>query len=308
VFGAPSIDADTTAWNSLIAGPLFGLRLGANPEPPSADRYFVWERIDWGHPIWSVYRDVPRERIPEIRWFSVFRTEGQPGGTSVVDFSGGRPSLSETKVESGKWLVSWSPINAPYTDLPLRSVFVPLINRLVEYLAADLSERRGDFLIGEHVTREPAQMPAANAVWELVRPDGSVVRPGVEHVAARTRITYDGGDQPGVYTVVAGDRALDAFAVNIDPDEMVAAPIGREELSRRLAGYQVVFVEPGRPLAKMVTQTRYGTEMRPAFLWIVAALFFLEMWVARTRRRDLPLTESTAEGVDALRPHPRPAG
>jgi hypothetical protein len=307
VFAAPSIDADTTAWNTLIAGPMFGLRLGLNPEPPSADRYFVWERFDWGHPVWSVYRDVPRERIPEIRWFSVFRTEGQAGGSALVDFSGGRPSVSEVKTESGKWLVSWAPINAPYTDLPLRSVFVPLMNRLVEYLAADLSERRGDFLIGEQVTREPAQTAAANAVWELVRPDGSVVRPGVERIAARTRITYEGGDLPGVYTIVAGDRAIDAFAINVDPNEMVTTPISREELSRRLMGCQLVFLEPGQPLAEVVTQTRYGTEIRPAFLWAVVTLFFLEMWVARTRRRDLPVPEDVHEGADTLRFHPRPA-
>ncbi|MEW5702215.1 MAG: BatA domain-containing protein [Candidatus Zixiibacteriota bacterium] len=304
VFIAPSIDADTTSWNSLIAGPLFGLRLGPNPEPPSADHYFVWERFDWAHPIWTVYGDVPRDRIPEIRWFSVFRTEGQPGGNAIVDFSGGRPSISETKLESGKCLVSWAPINAPFTDLPLRSIFVPLAHRLVEYLAADVSERRSDFLVGERVTCEPAPTPATNAVWELVRPDGSVVRPGVEQIAARTRITYDGCELPGVYTVVAGDHRIDAFAVNVDPDEMVATPISHEELSRRLAGYQVVFVAPGEPLGEVVTRTRYGTEIRPAFLWIVAALFFLEMWVARTRRRDLPQAEHAPAGTDALHPHP----
>jgi hypothetical protein len=307
VFVAPSVDADTAAWNTLIAGPLFGLRLGPNPDPPSPDRYFVWERIDWGHPIWAVYRDVPRDRIPEIRWFSVFRTEGTPGGAALVDFSGGRPSLSEVRLESGKWLVSWAPVNMPYTDLPLRSLFVPLMNRLVEYLSADLSERRSDFLVGHPVTREPTQTVPANAVWELVRPDGSVVRPGVERVAARTRITYDGSDLPGVYTAVAGDRAVDAFAVNIDPDEMVGTLISREELGRRLAGYRLVFVEPGQPLAEVVTQTRYGTEVRPAFLWAVVVLFFLEMLIARTRRRDLPVTEKALEGADSLRLHPRPA-
>lgn len=287
VFMAPAFDADTTAWNTLIATSQFGLRLGPLPNPPSEERFFVWDRIDWNHPIWSVYRDVPAERIPEIRWFSIFRTEGSGGGNTIVNFSGGRPALSETRIESGKWIVSWSPIIPPYTDLALRSIFVPFVNRLVEYLAADLSERRSDFLIDEPVVREPSRPIAANTTIEIVRPDGALARPGLENVGTRTRITYDGGDIPGVYTITANGKPIDAFSVNIDPTEMNAALIDRDELARRWPGFNIIWVEPGQTISEAVTQTRYGTELRPLFLWLTVALFFLEMFLARTRKRDL---------------------
>lgn len=287
VFMAPAFDADTTAWNTLVAKPQFGLRMGLPPNEPSEERFFIWERIDWNHPIWSVYRDVPAERIPEIRWFSIFRTEGKSSANAIVDFSGGRPALSEVRIESGKWLVSWSPINPPYTDLPLRSLFVPFVNRTVEYLAADLSERRGDFLVGEPVMREPARAIAANATIEITRPDGALARPGLETVGTRTRITYDGADVPGVYMITANNRPIDAFSVNVDPSEMDAALIDREELARRWPGFRVIWVEPGQAIKEAVTQTRYGTELRPLFLWLAAALFFLEMYLARTRKRDI---------------------
>lgn len=287
VFMAPSFDADTTSWNTFVATPQFGLRLGPLPNAPSEDRFFVWDRIDWNHPIWSVYRDVPSDRIPEIKWFSIFRTEGQAQGTTIVDFSGGRPALSESRLESGKWLVSWSPINPPYTDLALRSVFVPFANRLVEYLAADLSERRSDFLVGEPVVREPSHAIAANATIEIIRPDGALARPGLETVGTRTRITYDGGDVPGVYTITANNRPIDAFSVNVDPTEMDGALIDRDELARRWPGINMIWVEPGQTITDAVTQTRYGTELRPLFLWLAVALFFLEMYLARTRKRDV---------------------
>lgn len=287
IFMAPSFDADTTAWNTLIATPQFGLRLGPMPNPPSQERFFIWDRIDWNHPIWSVYRDVPADRVPEIRWFSIFRTEGKTSANAIVDFSGGRPALSEVRLDAGKWLVAWSPINPPFTDLPLRSIFVPFANRLVEYLAADLSERRGDFLIDEPIVREPSRAVAANSTIEITRPDGTLARPGLEMVGTRTRITYDGADVPGVYTITANGRPIDAFSVNIDPMEMDAALIDRDELARRWPGFNIVWVEPGQPIAEAVTQTRYGTELRPLFLWLTVALFFLEMLLARTRKRDL---------------------
>jgi hypothetical protein len=283
----PAFDADTAAWNTFVATPQFGLRLGPLPNAPTEDRFFVWDRIDWNHPIWSVYRDVPVDRIPEIKWFSIFRTEGNAQGTTIVDFSGGRPALSESRLDAGKWLVSWSPINPPYTDLALRSVFVPFTNRLVEYLAADLSERRSDFLVGEPVIREPSHAIAANATIEIIRPDGALARPGLETVGTRTRITYDGGDVPGVYTITANNRPIDAFSVNVDPTEMDAALIDRDELARRWPGFNVKWVEPGQTVNEAVTQTRYGTELRPLFLWLAVALFFLEMYLARTRKRDV---------------------
>jgi hypothetical protein len=294
VFMAPAFDADTTAWNTLVASPHFRLRLGPLPNAPSNERFFIWDRIDWNHPIWSVYRDVPADRIPEIRWFSIFRTEGQSTAGAIVDFSGGRPALSEARIESGKWLVSWSPLNPPYTDLPLRSLFVPFMNRLVEYLAADLSERRGDFLVGEPVVREPSRAITANATLEISRPDGSLARPGLESVGTRTRITYDDADAPGVYTITANGKPIDAFSVNVDPKEMDAALIERDELARRWPGFNIIWVEPGQAIKEAVTQTRYGTELRPLFLWLAAAFFFLEMYLARTRKRDIAIDTSEA--------------
>ncbi len=288
VFAAPSVDADTTAWNDLIATPHFGFHLGPNPAPPDPERYFVWDHFNWDHPIWSVYKDVRRDRIPEIRWFSIYRTTGDPLGESLVDFSGGRQSISEVRLDAGKFIVSWAPPNVPYTDLPLRSAFVPFMQRLAEYLAADLTERRGDFLVGEPILREPAAAVSSNADIQLITPDQVVERPNIEWAGRRIKVRVGPRELPGVYTIADGDHPIDVFAVNIDPEESQPAKIDREEIERRWQGYNLVFVPPDASLASVVNQTRYGTEVRQAFLWAVLALIFLEMLVAGSRRREIP--------------------
>jgi SAM-dependent methyltransferase len=288
VFAAPSIDADTTAWNDLIAVPHFGLHLGPNPNPPDPERYFVWDRLDWDHPIWSVYKDVRRDRIPEVRWYSIYRTTGEPLGHSLADFSGGRQSVSETRLDAGKLIVSWAPPNAPYTDLPLRSSFVPFMHRLAEYLAADLTERRGDFLVGEPILREPAAAVGSGADVQLITPDQIVERPNVEWAGRRIKVRVGPRELPGVYTIADGDHPIDVFAVNIDPAENRPEKIDRGELERRWGGYNLVFVSPEELLEGVVNQTRYGTEVRRAFLWAVMALILLEMFVAGSRRREIP--------------------
>ena len=241
-----------------------------------------------------MYRDVPRDRIPEVRWYAAFRPVGRPSATALADFSGGTPALSELRMESGRWLICWAPLNAPYSDLSLRSLFVPFVGRLVEYLAADLGERRGEFLVGETASRELVASLPGDAAIEVVRPDGATVRPGVEQLGSRRRITYEDTDLPGVYTIMVGDRAVDAFAVNVDPVEMAGPTITPEELARRWAGYSVVIVAPGESLSDTVTRMRYGTEIGPLFLWVVAGLFFLEMFLARTKRRDFAPPETAA--------------
>jgi hypothetical protein len=294
VFVAPSVDADTAAWNDLIAVPHFGLHLGPNPNPPDPERYFIWDRLNWDHPIWSVYKDVRRDRIPEIRWYSIYRTMGDALGQSLADFSGGRPSVSETRLDAGKLIVMWAPPNAPYTDLPLRSSFVPFMHRLAEYLAADLTERRGDFLVGEPILREPAAVVGSGADVQLIAPDQVVERPSVEWAGRRIKVRVGPRELPGVYTLTDGDHAIDAFSVNIDPKESRPEKIDRDELQRRWEGYSLVFVTPTESLEGVVNQTRYGTEVRRAFLWAVMALLLLEMIVAGTRRREIPDTGNPA--------------
>jgi hypothetical protein len=294
IFLAPAADADTTAWNNLIAGPRFGLHLGPNPAAPNPERYFVWDRFVWDHPIWAVYRQVPRDKIPEIRWYSIFKVSGNSLGRPVVDFSGGWPSWTEVREGSGKIIASWAPPNAPYTDLTLRSLFVPLMHRLVEYLAADLSERRGDYLVGEPIAREPSRTITANADLQLAGPEGTLLRPAVDWTGGQVKVKIGTVERPGVYTLVANDKPIDVFSVDVDPLETVPERIGRDELARRWPGYKLVFVDGDEPLAQLVKQTRYGTEIRSAFLWAVMGLFLLEMFVARTRRKEIPQESDTA--------------
>lgn len=289
LFLAPSLDADTTSWNRLIAGPHFGLHLGANPEPPNPERFFVWERFSWEHPIWAVYKQVPHDKIPEIRWYSIFKVTGTSLGRPIVDFSGNWPSWTEVRDGSGKMIASWAPPNAPYTDLPLRSLFVPLTHRLVEYLAADLSERRSDYLVGDPIEREPARAITANTELQVAGPEGALLRPAVDWSGTQPKIRIGAIDRPGVYTLVAGEKPIDVISVNVDPEETVPDRIGHDELQRRWPGYKLVFVDGGASLAELVKQTRYGTEIRTTFLWAVMGLFLLEMFVARTRRKDIPV-------------------
>ncbi|MBI5868068.1 MAG: hypothetical protein HZB43_07255, partial [candidate division Zixibacteria bacterium] len=302
VFVAPSIDADTTSWNRLIAGPHFGLYLGANPDLPNPERYFVWDRFTWDHPIWAVYKQVPHDKIPEIRWYSIFKVTGTSTGRPIVDFSGNWPSWTEVRDGSGKMVASWAPPNAPFTDLPLRSLYVPLIHRLVEYLAADLSERHSDYLVGDPIEREPARAITANTDLQVAGPEGTVSRPAVDWSGTQPKIRIGALERPGVYTLAAGEKPIDVFSVNVDPLETAPDRIEQEELQRRWPGYRLVLVNGSASLTELVKQARYGTEIRSTFLWAVMGLFLLEMFVARTRRKDIPVDASAPTMGTPTRP------
>jgi hypothetical protein len=108
-------------------------------------------------------------------------------------------------------------------------------------------------------------------------------------------------ERPGVYTLVANEKPIDVFSVNIDPQETAPERIGRDELARRWPGHKLAFVDGNEPLAQLVKQTRYGTEIRSTFLWAVMGLFLLEMFVARTRRKDIPVESDAAVSTSQKR-------
>jgi len=60
--------------------------------------------------------------------------------------------------------------------------------------------------------------------------------------------------------------------------------IDKDELARRWPGFNIQWVEPGQTIAKRHTNALWH-ELRPLFLWLAVALFFLRcIWHVRAAR------------------------
>ena len=187
-----------------------------------------------------------------------------PGARSWVSLEGGDPWLVEADAASGRTLVLASRLEPGETSLPLETAMVPLVEWLLAGSGAASELRR---------VEAGTALPLATTATEVEDPSG-------------TRAPVDGTHEfrftgePGIYSVLAGDRVLDRVAVNAPLRESLLAPVSREALAEHLAsGEPTLAVSPAQWRARVFTRRR-GREIWRFLLGAAVLLMLAESWVA----------------------------
>jgi hypothetical protein len=292
-----NIDPDFYA-NRLI-NKLFNLR---NVSPlkvtTNTSGFFSLERIDMDHPIFQIYRNLEKDQLPLIKFFSIFELPQSREVKTIVSFNLGRPALVEKSFGAGKVLLLAASVDEGRADLVVHPFFVPMINRAVEYLASDLSRLDENILIGSKVTRElPADL--AGKEIEIFDPEMKKTSLQPSFQTDKLIIKIDDTSLPGIYDVRAlisspvRGEAVDRFAVNIDPKDSDPEKIEISDVEDKLEGVDFLFIDQGDDIEESILQSRYGKELWKTFLWIAFGLLALEMFLARSRRKDTVTEEKS---------------
>jgi hypothetical protein len=161
----------------------------------------------------------------------------------VASFDDGSPALLEARRGKGRVLLFTSTADRDWTDWPIRTSFLPAMQRFAAWLAGGLDDRREPpARAGEpHPIRlEPGEQLAA-----LVGPDGRERR---RAELERAGLREDGGvprfapREPGLWQVkiaAGGAERLEprlAFSVAFDPRESDTRRLLPEELTAWLGG------------------------------------------------------------------------
>ncbi|MGB8930670.1 MAG: hypothetical protein WCC48_05405, partial [Anaeromyxobacteraceae bacterium] len=179
-------------------------------------------------------------------------------------FDDGAPALVEARRGAGRILLFTSSADRDWNDWPIRTSFLPSMQRFAALLAGALDERRDPPTVVGSERRIP--LGDGRRVAALVGPDGRERRgsllkaeglvEGAAEATIRPRL-------PGLWQLKISDRTgerLDpklAFAVWADPRESDTRRLGAGELTAWLGGAKVARVEgengktgsgPGFPL------------------------------------------------------------
>ncbi|MGB8657804.1 MAG: BatA domain-containing protein [Candidatus Zixiibacteriota bacterium] len=274
-----------------VSGPLTPVK--------NAGGYFSLEKLDLDHPIFQVYRELGKGQLPLIRFLSIFQLPESRDAKVMARFNVGSPAILEKDHGAGKVLLLAAPVEENEGDLVVHPFFVPLINRAVEYLASDLSRLDEDILVGSNVTRELPPDLAEKGI-ELIGPQMKKVALQPSFQADKLILKIEDTSWPGVYNISAkgstpsaGDEIVDRFAVNIDPKDSDPQRIDKSELEGKMEGLRYTYVNPQDDVEKSILQSRYGKELWKTFLWIAVGLLALEMFLARSRKKDTITEEKT---------------
>lgn len=210
--------------------------------------------------------------------------EGEGGDQVLLRLSDGRAWAVRGELpQGGRYLVVASPLSTEATTLPTSTALVPLLDRLTGAWAAAAQV---------HTVISPgstvALAPEATAV---VLPDGSR-----DDVVAGREYLVPG--RPGVYQILAGERVLDAFAVNPDPAESDLRRLDERGLRAALPGWRAELTGTPSTWADAIYRQRLGREIwRPLVLAALAFLLIEGLVAAAGARRTDPAGTPREKGA-----------
>ncbi len=239
--------------------------------------------VAWDHPALSIFTGDAHEGLLGVRTFRyvLARPAGKgPPATVLASFDDGAPALVEGRRGKGRVLLFTSTADRDWTDWPIRTSFLPAMQRFAGFLAGGLDERREPPLVvgtPRAIRLEPGETLAA-----LVGPDGRE-RPLAELERTGLRPGEKGAlvftpREPGLWQVKVGGHGeprvepRHAFAVSPDP---------RESDTRRLRADELTAYFGGAAHAKVEGDAQAAGGGRAVPLWSILLVlgvgaFFLE--------------------------------
>lgn len=272
---------DAEAWRRALPGLLPAQVAGTELTLP--ERPWRVGEVDYAAAPLAVFRP-PANGTFATASFTLRARLGRPSpaGRVLARFEDGEPWLIEQQVGLGRVVFVASTADLEGNDLATRPVFVPLVQRLVLWLAGSLEEG----VDAELVAGEPLRISGGA---ELVGTQLSVELPGGLRRAAEFRAAASGS------LAVAGETSAVGFyrwsrpgrdgivAVNVPAAESDLAPLGADEIERRLRPVRAELVEV-TPAGAAGDPARLGVESltRPILVALLA-LLLLETLIAGPR-------------------------
>jgi hypothetical protein len=194
------------------------------------------DKLDLAHPALQVFTDpILQESLKSARVWSYLRGSGK----ALISLANGDPLLLEQSVGAGKVMLLTSSADRDWNDLPVKTVYLPLIQSLSQYLAGT---RRGSLDGGIAVgsVKEVSLPPSAvGKTLRVTKPDKRNVDVAIAGAKERASATIEENDRAGIYRLglPAGaerDGAAQLYAVNSPLLESRLDEISPSELQAKL--------------------------------------------------------------------------
>ncbi len=191
-----------------------------------------------------VFRTGGASVFASVRFGKVFGVEPKLAkGTEVtLRYSDGLPALLSRPVGDGEVMLFTSSLDDDWTDLPLRSIFVPLVHQLTRSLSDTLLLDGGGLVdVGSALPLSVPPDPSVPA-W-VVKPDGSESRLETGAADEEGRVRFNDIDQPGHYELTWGTApgssegfVRTVFSARVPAEESSGRRLDRQALLEAVPG------------------------------------------------------------------------
>lgn len=226
------------------------------------------------HPATIYFNDARGGRLQDAEFQTWWEFDASANARPILQLDRGTPLLIEKAIERGRVIAAATSADAEWSNLPLQPFFVPLMQRLVTYLAtqstisawdqvgAPLRLVMGKERVGvEYTLRDPT----GQAETLKVKADGDKSLLESKPIAA-----------PGIYKLTQGTETR-LLAYNLDPTESNLAALPAEKVQALAERHDAAFVDSIDSWQKLDRTRRHGSELWQPFLMALLALLFLEV-------------------------------
>ncbi|MEZ6092027.1 MAG: CARDB domain-containing protein [Pirellulaceae bacterium] len=199
-----------------------------------------------------------------------------PLASVLMKLDTGDPFLVEKPVGKGYVLACASTADADWNRLPLRPVYLPLVQQLVTSMATR-GVPASNLMTGQTLVAFFA--PEASETTQVLSLPGErqkSLRPVAEE--NRSIIRYTDTAQPGIYTLTQPDASPRNFAVQTDRAESDLESIDREQLQKFAESLGAEVVDDGEAYLQLDASRRHGREVWRWALFGLLGLMFAELF------------------------------
>lgn len=241
------------------------------------------------HPATTYFNDARGMKLQDAafqHWARFEKIEGE--ARVLLSLDRGDAFMVEKPFGRGRVIAVATTANAQWNNLPLQPVFVPLMQRLVTYLATQSAAPQ--FQLCGTTLRAPLRKEDAAQPFTITDPlnQAHEIKPTLEKDKT-AYADFNGTQQPGIYELRSSTATKNEpprrFAFNLNPAEsnLTALPQGKaRDLAGRLgAGFASGYDEYER----LDRSRRHGSEVwQPVLLLLLLGLFgevFLQQRIAK---------------------------
>ncbi|HAB54782.1 MAG TPA: hypothetical protein DCE80_21835, partial [Ignavibacteriales bacterium] len=250
---------------------------------------FLFENTDLDHPVFQdIFTNKEKTKIESPEIYSYFKINTQGKGRSIITLQDGSSFLGEYKIKNGKiFLLSSSPILS-CNNFPLKSIFVPLMNKSVLYLASK-DKNETSVLAGEDIRIDVRGKSISQL--KLLKPDNVEDFLTLNQSDGNAFVKYDKANLVGNYKIASGTKIIDEVSVNADPLESKVKYLDKAEIDSYMSEINFkgnfFWLNKEENIGDAILKARFGSELWKYFLLAALLLAFVEMLVARNAKKEL---------------------
>ena len=281
---------DTAGYGNSFFKNVFGCSIvGRRGTPGQKQTFLRLDQVDHEHPVFHFAgRSTDALSTGAARFYASYTVDAELRAQVIARFSDGTPAILEGRFGSGRALLFASDLNTGWSDLALRSMFVPFMHRSVRYLHPSVAVAEGSYIAGNPVV-QPLVLTATNNNLNLEYPSGRLET--VNTRVGRHGITVEVPDtkQPGVYLLRDDEVVVRAFAVNPDTRESDLERLPLDQAAGLVGDdASVVLMREGsfaglQDSGTFSTSDRY--EIWKSLIVLALLLLLVEYWLSGSRTR-----------------------